>query len=230
MWDCKSGACQASGKIKIEMTMNRLRDRLRPRRMVPQKWDPIDIPENLPLNPAVRRVISDNWMVGNPDRFLLRLGAGELAGRILIPYPRADGAVVYWNSRSLTGELPKYKCMPGPKPLYVPSFYMRDRGWLDLVIVEGPFDAMSIEDRLDGVTAVALGGKTISEQQLLELKSLTHVARSLSIMLDHDALSAALALKHKLDPYVYHTARVAVLQSKDPAVATHDELRDALRF
>jgi len=229
MWDCKSGSCHASGRIGIEMTQDSLREKLRGRKRVVPKWEAIDMPEYKGLTENARNFIYAKWQVSHPDKFLLRLGTGDLEGRILIPYPAVDGTIIYLNSRAYGDNLyPKYKCLPGTKPLYVPGRFLGcDRGVRRIALVEGPFDAMSVVERVPWVEAIALGGKQISEAQLYELVS-RYENIPITILLDQDALSDAMKLKHRIDPYLVQSARISLVSAKDPAETTTEELREVL--
>ena len=80
----------------------------------------------------------------------------------------------------------------------------------------------------------ALGGTSITDAQFAELKNLVTVDgahKEVRILLDSAALSAAIALKHKLSGLLpEHDIQVRQLPAgvKDPAAATGEQLQGVL--
>jgi DNA primase len=119
--------------------------------------------------------------------------------------------------------------MPGRHPLYVP-------GWVtgrrpdgepgDVVLVEGVFDAIKVHVAT-GKEVVALGGKQLARYLLHDLLKLR--PRNVRIMLDSDALGAALTLSSKLAPFVDSIERIAVPDGEDPGSMDYEAIREALR-
>jgi len=232
-WICFAGECGAKGRVSGSGTTASLRDRLFKRDRGVHTFSPIDLPANVPLNEGVRRMLQSTYNLPEPDDYLLRLGTGELDSRVIIPYAGEDGSIIGWNARALAGQLPKYKMMDGPKPLYMPNrIYKR---WIDsdmpVVIVEGAFDAMSLHARI-GFAVVALGGKTLAkhlEQELVRYCHRGDHTRRVQIMLDRDATTEAIKLMHVLKgkmPTV--DIQVRMCPGKDPAQAHEDDLRARL--
>lgn len=233
-WICFAGGCKAAGRVRAGDAATSLRDRLFKRERGAREFLPIDLPETMPLNETWSKLVADKYNLTHPERYLLRTGMGELSGRVVIPYADRRGDFVFWNARCLTGIVqPKYLAMSGPKPLYVPEYVYRKHSCATMFIVEGPFDAMSLHDRT-GYNAVALGGTSLSESQVPELRRLAETGearRSIRIVLDSAALGAAIALKHKLSGLLpQHDVQVRLLPAgvKDPAAATVEQLRGVL--
>ena len=231
-WICFSNACKAVGRVRTADAASSLRDRLFKRERGVPEFLPIDLPETLPLTEEVARTIRLRYKLQNPERYLLRIGTEELSGRVVIPYADRKGDFIFWNARSIDHDVfgPKYMAMQGKKPLYVPDYVYRN--WCNadtIVLVEGPFDAMSLHNRC-GYRAAALGGTSISDAQFAELKRLVTVDdahKRVRILLDSAALSSAIALKHKLSGLLpEHDIQVRQLPAgvKDPAVASFEAL------
>jgi hypothetical protein len=93
--------------------------------------------------------------------------SGLYWNRIVIPYYNRDGKLIYFNCRTLSDKIPKYR---GPEKevgtgkgdvLYVPKWPEEPT---EIYLTEGEFDTISIW--LSGFYAAALGGKIISDQQM----------------------------------------------------------------
>lgn len=163
-------------------------------RPVKPTWREIQLPNWTPLCPRALRYLLKRGVGGGVTR---RLGLVEMTDRmrILFPYRDDRGQIVWWNSRAYTTleEGPKYLGAPGKHPLYVlPNWQPAS----DVVLVEGVLDAIAVWQHLPGVTAVALGGKSLPWYLLPGLLALA--PRKLHIMLDNDALAHALGLQMRL--------------------------------
>lgn len=111
---------------------------------------------------------------------------GEYGSRIIIPY-YMENKLVYWNGRSLHNNksIPKYL---GPDKykynigkgdvIYLPTPIPMDS---TIYITEGEFDSKSLS--LSGLYSCALGGKSITENQILILKEKNY---SPIVCLDND--------------------------------------------
>lgn len=235
-WICFAGICGARGQVRTFTSAETLRDRLFTRGRGVVRFPAMDLPENRALGEAAERMVRLRYHIGQPHLYLLTEGVGDWEGRILIPYAEKDGTIVYFSGRSVysDGPLPKYKGAGGKHPLYIPQF-VRKHDWpmmLDLqrtvVLVEGAFDAMSLHARMR-VDAVALGGKTLAAHLVPHLKEYVG-GRRILIMLDPDALSNAIALKHRLDG-LFPKSEVRILQlpgGTDPASASDGVLGGVL--
>jgi DNA primase len=111
---------------------------------------------------------------------------GMMKGRIAIPIHDADGNLVAYAGRWVSGELPageeKYKLPPGFKKSHVLYNLHRVKGEKSLVVVEGFFSALRLH-RL-GIPAVALMGRSLSQEQEKLLQE--GGVKSLTLMLDGD--------------------------------------------
>ena len=232
-WICFAGACGAKGRVSGTSTTMSLRKRLFTRDRGAHTFSPIDLPENLPLEEKNKEWLRSVYNLPEPDDYLLRLGVGELGGRIIIPYVGGDGSIIGWNARTICGESPKYKMMDGPKPLYIPNrVYKR---WINAssptVIVEGAFDAMSVHARI-GFAAVSLGGKTLAHHLVKEMVRYCNrggMKRDVRILLDRDATTEAIKLMHVLRGKMpEHDIQVRMCPGKDPALTHEDDLRRVL--
>lgn len=123
--------------------------------------------------------IAETFGVGFCDR-------GMMKDRIAIPIHDAEGQLVAYAGRWVSGELPegeeKYKLPPGFKKSIVLYNLHRVKEQERLVVVEGFFSVMRLHTL--GVSAVALMGRSLSlEQEKLLQES---GVKSLTLMLDGD--------------------------------------------
>jgi len=95
---------------------------------------------------------------------------GKYEGRIIIPYLNSSGKLIYFNGRTITNHVLRYK---GPEKeigvgksdvLYLPKTY---KPGSTVYLCEGEFDAYCLH--LCGLNAAACGGKFISEKQAIIL-------------------------------------------------------------
>ncbi len=164
---------------------------------------------------------------GLDDPLIAKLGIVEMVHdpRVVVPFMER-GQVVYWVARKLPHEPgPKYLACPGTKPLYV--LRVPDCG--SVAIVEGVFDAIRVYQA--GMSAVALGGKTISQYQMAELRRLLadRSIQTCAVMLDQDAFSAALDLASRLPMHSPNVDfKYVPISAKDPADMSVDALVSTL--
>jgi len=113
-------------------------------------------------------------------------------GRIMFPCLRS-GKVIWLVGRSVSGAEPKYLGLPTPKSLYASTLR---QGANDLIVVEGPFDAIPIWGW--GYSTVALLGTSCKDDWLPVLNK----AESIYVCLDTDVEGkrAALDLAERLFP------------------------------
>lgn len=111
---------------------------------------------------------------------------GMMKARIAIAIHDAEGQLVAYAGRWVSGELPegeeKYKLPPGFKKSLVLYNLHRVKGQSSLVVVEGFFSTMRLHTL--GVPAVALMGRSLSEEQEKLLQKIG--VKSLTLMLDGD--------------------------------------------
>lgn len=123
--------------------------------------------------------VAETFGVGFSDR-------GMMKDRIAIPIHDADGQLVAYAGRWVSGELPageeKYKLPPGFKKSLVLYNLHRVKGQGQLVLVEGFFSTMRLHTL--GVPAVGLMGRSLSAEQERLLQE--SGVKSLVLMLDGD--------------------------------------------
>lgn len=156
---------------------------------------------------------------------------GVWAKRLLIPFT-AGNAVVSWTGRAVSGHHhPKYLThdIAGFQPIYCPD--EGKAGARDLVVTEGPMDALKIAYamRFEPILAIALCGSYLGPQKLRRLRELAKGVTGLFLALDADAnpgsafklladLAAAIKPRHAIRlrmPYGY----------KDPAEIPMGEIK-----
>jgi DNA primase len=190
----------------------------------------IDLPEYEPLTEDDQDWLLAKYGIYHPTRALLV--RNTISGRILIPWPRPDGSIVYWQARARGDEKPKYVGSKGSKPLFVPQFFQTPAPGGKPVLVEGPFDAIRLAEfkhELKGYVPICLGGKSLSATQEGQLRHIVRRGATIRILLDSDALAGALKLRRQLDGLGY-VPRVCLLPTPhDPATAPPDILEGVLR-
>ncbi len=181
-----------------------------------RRIDAIDWPErDLPRwEPLCRRAVRYLASRGIDERLARKLGIVEMEDRmrVVLPFFGPTGRVIYWSARAYTPleEGPKYLGAGGKHPLYVlPDWTPADH----VVVVEGAFDAIAVRQHT-GAKVVALGGKSLPRYLQPELLGL--VRQRVTLLLDSDALAAALTIKGKLPPHL--DVRIVPLPGgEDPA-------------
>jgi DNA primase len=175
------------------------------------EWPEAVLPRWEPLSKRACRYLASR---GIEPELARRLGIVEQAERlrVIVPYHGPSGAVIYYTARSYSKleEGPKYLTASGRHPLYVlPDWRPTD----ELVLVEGVFDAIAVHQHT-GWHVAALGGKSLPRYLQPELLSL--VRKRLVVLLDSDALGAALGLQERLRHKVAVTV-VPLPPGEDPA-------------
>lgn len=228
----KCFGCNAAGKLDMGHA-NVLATLYATRQAPPVKWAPIELPPFGSLSDTALDFLRTKYGLGPSEaaRYSLVEGAADpYAGRILIPYVGYMGDIVYFNSRTYLGEVPKYKAAEGRHPLYVPSWLGsagRVNGGSTLYLVEGTFDAMKMD--LAGFRAIAIGGTALPRYLYPALRELAG-ATPVRVLLDSDALDKGLSLVRRLQPFVRGQVEVNVMPAgADPASLTIEELREILK-
>jgi len=148
------------------------------------------------LSHDVRWYMQDRGIVGELDaanvvaEFGLRYSQhGQWSRRLLIPYRDPDGKLQSWSGRAIRVEMqPRYLTQTSDAGLiYVPTWDLY--GKTDLIIVEGPIDALKIAIAARGtnVAAAALTGLAINHAKLLRLRRLCNEFDRVHLTLDGDA-------------------------------------------
>jgi DNA primase len=177
------------------------------------KLEEIELPKRYSVTKRVKDYITsrglplsvlDDWDIYLTRQFPYR-------NRLVLPV-RVEGVNVGFQARTLfKGQRPRYL---SPKGVNLRSYlYGIDQVRRNeyIVLVEGPFDAIRLQD--SGFPAVALFGKKITRNQL-ELLKLKRPGQII-IMLDSDVVMMdAITLMEELNP-IFPT-KVAVLDEGDP--------------
>ena len=137
------------------------------------------------------------WVAERYDlRFCL---TGRWAHRILFPLKDAAGALFGWTGRSIVGSATaRYKTYPEDETAKH-FFYNLDQvagGGITLAIVEGPTDALKVDEfgRSCGLRAVGQLGLTTSPARIAALRALLPRYRHIVLLMDKEARSAAMRL------------------------------------
>lgn len=142
-----------------------------------------------------------------------RLGfcrAGRFAGRLIIPAECPNGRS--FTARDMTDDqMPKYLNPTGTdfRRLLIGWTHARLTG--DLVICEGPLDAVKLYQH--SVSAVALGGKELHDEQLSMLMALP-TSTEVTIMLDPDETLAPIKVAARLSTH-FETIYISKLEEMD---------------
>lgn len=229
MWFCFAGAHQSGGRVRADDFTEAARQELfmllsqNLGATNTQQWPEVELPRWMPLTDAAqmylrkRGVMASTWGA---------LGIVEMcqSPRVLIPYRGPYGRTIYWTGRSYAtwaADPPKYMSAPGKHPLFMVPRWEACTG---AVVVEGPFDAIAVW-QATGMTTIALGGKSLSKNVEIDLRSLVH--ENLYIMLDNDAQDAALRLCDQLMDQ-FSIKLITYNNAKDPADISPDSLRNLL--
>lgn len=196
MWWCHAPEHSGGGRVEAGMSTNQRCNQViqaltdKPHDHV---WEEIALPAWTPLSGRAVRYLSRR---GIDATRAAELGMVEMEDsmRVVVPFVGRDGRINYWSARKYS-ELedgPKYLGASGKHPLYVRP------GWTPtdvLVLVEGVFDAIAVEAHT-GLHVAALGGKALP--RYLEPDVLRLGVRELVVLLDSDALGAAIKLRQRL--------------------------------
>ena len=224
MWYCHAGQHSGGGAVDVGMPSDpaaALREKLRGYERATTHWPEIAMPPHGMLSNAARRYLEDRGFAHSLHMFW------ELddESRILVPYRGPNGEWIYWNSRMylLNYQGPKYKCASGRHPLYVlPRWEPHD----NVVLVEGVMDAMAVRYVMGHCCGViALGGKSLPQYLVPDLLKLA--PKSITVMLDSDALAHAISLRSRLSP-IRDVKLCTLPAGKDPASMDHQQLRRLL--
>jgi hypothetical protein len=152
-------------------------------------------------------------------------GDKALAHRVWIPIRNQTGALVTWQARTYVDDPIRYMT-PERFPatvLYGSEHWPETEDRKAVVVVEGPFDALSV-DRATRLPVAAVIGSNPSPLQLQSLTSFPKVV----VMSDADAAGDKLAMI--VDGLGRWTSveRVRLTEGKDPGGATDEVLQSAL--
>lgn len=180
------------------------------------KWPECDIPRWEPLCHRAIKYLADRGIDAGLAR---RMGIVEMKDRlrVVLPYIGPTGQIIYWTARAYSSleDGPKYLGAGGKHPLYVlPNWMQTD----ELVVVEGALDAIAVHQHT-GKHVAALGGKSLPLYLKPELLGL--VKERIILLLDSDALSAALTIKTRLPAHL-HVDIVLLPDGEDPSSLGED--------
>ncbi len=167
--------------------------------------------------------------------------------RLTCPYTDPDGQVVGFMTRKPPGDTndrnPKYLNSPESELFHKrvlpfgldPAAIAALRGGADVVLVEGPMDAMAVNTATGhhGLVAVATGGTALTAEHLATLNAIAPLAdRQVLVVMDNDPAgdTAAVAARAVLAKAgVQHPATIAALPVKDASQLLQEQGADTLR-
>jgi len=150
---------------------------------------------------------------------LMWISDGEFRDRVLFPSFSSDGSLSFWVARVAGEWRPKYVNPNIPaNDIIFGEIDVDFRG--DIIICEGPFDAVKCGDR-----AVPLLGSSLDESHAL-FDTIVKNDSVVTLMLDSDAQRKALKIASLLSSYDV-TVKIA-RSSPDPGAMTHQECQDAV--
>jgi len=147
-----------------------------------------------------------------------------LADRLFIPIRCPAGHS--WTARDMTGEqIPKYMNPPGAdhRRLLIGWHVARLTG--DLTICEGPLDAIKLWQH--DITALALGGKELHDEQLAQLMELSPDT-AVTVMLDPEEELAPLNVATRLSLHFKNVYMAKLPLGVDPGSSTRAEAHAAV--
>lgn len=147
-----------------------------------------------------------------------------LRERLVIPIQCPAGRS--WTARDMTGEqIPKYLNPPGADHRRLLIGWNMARMTGDLVICEGPLDAIKLWQH--DVSAVALGGKEIHSDQLAMLVSLPS-STAIVVMLDPEERAAPLKVAARLSCHFENIYIAKLPDGVDPGSSTRAQAHSAV--
>ena len=167
--------------------------------------------------------------------------------RLTVPYTDPDGQVVGFMTRKPPGDThdrnPKYLNSPESELFHKrvlpfgldPAAVAALQDGADVVLVEGPMDAMAVNTATGrrGLVAVATGGTALTTQHLATLEAIAPLAdRQVLVVMDNDPAgdTAAVAAREVLAKAgVEHSATIVPLPVKDASQMLQDHGPEALR-
>jgi len=218
-WYCFAGGHSAGGCVEVGLPSTgagrQVLDRLNgnSRGVSRTEWPEVQLPPFTDLTPRARRYLNKRGLSNETiDKFSLVEWDDPDKFRVLFPFFGPQGRIIYWNSRAYSSldDGPKYVAAPGKHPLYVVP---RWEPGAVRVVTEGVFDAVMVY-QWTGISALALCGKSLP--RYLEADFLALTQSSTRLLLDGDALSAALRIRARFSDR--RTIRVVPLPvNEDPA-------------
>ncbi len=155
--------------------------------------------------------------------------AGFWGARLIIPHHDMEGNLLGWIGRTIYPDRePRYRVEPGGSQIKH-SLYNLDlvakEGGRELVLVEGPFDAMKLDFYLHriGIGAVAMLGLSLWPNQIAALARIVDRFDRVTLMLDQQARSQAIRIASDLKIV---DIRIKTLPDEvdDPGALTKDQV------
>ena len=221
-WFCFSGAHHRGGFLEAEINSDEIASsvlnklRAENRRL---EWPEIELPEGWHM---IDHDTAEYLIERGFDRkWANKFGLCQWGSHIVIPYFDAQGRIIYWAMKILTS---KYINAPGQHPLFVTRTVPRKSM---IIVVEGQFDAMKVATA--GYKGVALGGKSLPKYLRQDLLAEAQTVDEIVVMLDRDAVDAALGIQSWLQFRVNTDVRVVVPSANDPGDMTPEEITEAIK-
>jgi len=226
-WTCFSGTHNQTGRVEVPLSYDTRQVQLLEMlevQPIQYTWGETELPLWEPLSVAAKEYLNARNV--SPSE-VKKYGLVEWVDhhRVLVPYFNPSGTLIFWTSRrysTIAGHGPKYLAEPGTKPLYLLPSSLMDR----LVLVEGVFDAWAV--RRAGFAAVALHGKSLSDNLIKMFLTFAADYGIIDVMLDTDAFSSMFKIRNKL--LTYRTVNIKPYRpGKDPAEMTPNEVKGVLK-
>lgn len=155
---------------------------------------------------------------------------GDMANRLIIPIRCPAGRS--WTGRAMLPDMePRYWNPPGADHRRVLIGWEQARLTGDMVICEGPLDALKLWQH--GISALALGGKELHDEQLAMLVDLPSDT-VFYVMLDPEELEAPVKVATRLSCHFDSIFIARLPEGVDPGASTPEDankaLEDAERF
>lgn len=169
-----------------------------------------------------------HWGLGFSDKLYYRFPDADkdtnLSWRLFIPIECPFGRS--WTARDTTGErLPRYLNPAGADHRKMLIGWSKIRMTGDLVICEGPMDAIKLWQH--DVSAVALGGKELHDEQLAQLVKLPRDT-SVTVMLDPEELEAPRKVAARLSVHFSEIYLAKLPEGVDPGSSTMEQAHSAM--
>lgn len=217
--------CGIAGKTQGQFRLDWLEDLPKVRRSEiewPEYYEPLDpwSPKSLRHKFALKYLLKRNITSHQIQKYKIGFcERGAYEGRVIVPFITKGKDLTYFVARSISPtEKRKYLNPPVPKGDLTFRTYV---GKVEkAVVVEGVFDALSVERLLP---AIALLGKSPTPAQVRSLKNYTN---EVVVLLDSDAHKDSIDLTEQVSYYI-PTSKI-LLKSGDPGGLSYEQLKGEL--
>lgn len=194
---------------------------------------PASLPEDaVPawLHPTSRAYLSERGLSKDEvEEYDLHYSqSGYWKNRVIIPIYDKHGKLIAFQGRIVNPEYTgkdRY-LTEGPRPLFVPWEGTARLPGAVLVLVEGPFDVISVNRVLPAAAILGSGLSVDQITQLFVLVSDYHFTQLL-IWLDHGELEKAYTVALKTNTFI-HT-QVVLVDAKDPGELSKNDVKTIIR-